>query len=368
MYTGLVPYWIQISAWYGGLCNNVTQLTHALHAAVETQSILLMPPKDAPCSRDAGAKTRSRMLKLQASDFSNGAECHGDISGVFFFTHDVPIFSEIRELNWETRRQVMRRHLRPFLSASLFDVVPSHELVIHVRSGDIFTTPHPFFVQPPFSFYRKVIESRDWRAVRVVAEDTMNPTIGRILETYPTALFEPGTLEQDIRRLLAAEALVIGYGTFGPIWALLSENVRSLYAPVVPARVFGELLPGDLVDIDVHTFEFRNYIGPTDWKATPEQLRMMVEHQGPAPSSPLGDTARPRPHATPRRATPRAAVAARRPASGPRSTAAPGSHLGRGVGTDSSRPPGSLRPRRPRSLHAPRVNHSLNLLGHQILP
>ena len=40
----------------------------------------------------------------------------------------------------------------------------------------------------------------------------------------------------------------------------------------------------------------------------------------------------------------------------------------RGVGADSGRPSGSLRPRRPSSLHPPRLNHSRYLLGHQILP
>ena len=40
----------------------------------------------------------------------------------------------------------------------------------------------------------------------------------------------------------------------------------------------------------------------------------------------------------------------------------------RAVGADAARPPGSLRPRRPRSLHSPRPNHAPHLLRHRILP
>ena len=40
----------------------------------------------------------------------------------------------------------------------------------------------------------------------------------------------------------------------------------------------------------------------------------------------------------------------------------------RAVGADSGRPPGSLRQRRPSSLHSPRPNHAPHLLRHRILP
>ena len=40
----------------------------------------------------------------------------------------------------------------------------------------------------------------------------------------------------------------------------------------------------------------------------------------------------------------------------------------RAVGADSGLPPGSLRPRRPSSLYAPRPNHGPHLLRHRILP
>ena len=73
----------------------------------------------------------------------------------------------------------------------------------------------------------------------------------------------------------------------------------------------------------------------------PDPSAQARDRPGPAPSTPPGDIARPRSHATPRRATPRAAGAAQRPACGSRSTAAaaPG-------------PPPRL-PRRRRALQSP---------------
>lgn len=55
-------------------------------------------------------------------------------------------------------------------------------LTIHLRSGDVFSrNPHPKYGQPPWAFYRKVLEEAgNWSAVVVVAEDTLNPCFQKI--------------------------------------------------------------------------------------------------------------------------------------------------------------------------------------------
>lgn len=37
------------------------------------------------------------------------------------------------------------------------------ELYIYIRSGDIFIIPHPRYVQPPFCYYKKILNDYEFK-------------------------------------------------------------------------------------------------------------------------------------------------------------------------------------------------------------
>ena len=47
------------------------------------------------------------------------------------------------------------------------------DLVIHVRSGDLYTKhwPQNTYVQPPYEYYKNIIMSKDWDNIAVISED-----------------------------------------------------------------------------------------------------------------------------------------------------------------------------------------------------
>ncbi|MEM9905556.1 MAG: hypothetical protein AAF921_11095 [Cyanobacteria bacterium P01_D01_bin.44] len=329
-----------IEGWAGRLCNNMTQLCHAIYLAEQTCSLLEIPPHDG-------------LLETKNFDFTQGEkprkggyEQYRKVICSYFFWFSSGVMG-IKDPDWNARRHILKTYVRPMLPKRLFPNAGKDELVIYIRSGDIFnpaakkarlkpgqaaalsTTDGPLhrwwlrlktgklggaatsmgisplrrwwrlmqrlvrqqpkkkprnrvnpnFVQPPLSFYKQIIESRRWSRIRIVAQDLENPVIPELLSTYSHIKFEQRDLEIDIATLLAAQHLVIGYGTFGITWALLSDHLKSLYCPSMPEQAFGELQPGEIEGVEIYAFKFKNYIPLGQWKATDNQKHLMLTHQ-----------------------------------------------------------------------------------------
>lgn len=279
-----------IDSWFGGLCNNITQLCHAIYIAEQTKSYLEILP-------------HSEFLKTHDFDFTDGVQNRKKIFSNFFHV-DYTAFG-VCPLNWNERRRLIKNYIRPMMSMKIFPDEHDSGLVIHIRSGDIFKRKslrrvlveaespliglarlvkgthrvHPSFVQPPLSFYQKILDnSSSWPRVTLIAEDLENPVITSLLEQYKYIRFKKGSLESDIRALLSAQNLVIGYGTFGITCALLSDHLQYLYSPILPAKIFGKLVPGDFENITIEAFEFANYIPLGQWKANSSQKLLMLNY------------------------------------------------------------------------------------------
>ncbi|MEG4492376.1 tetratricopeptide repeat protein [Microcoleus sp. D3_18_C4] len=127
------------------------------------------------------------------------------------------------------------------LHNTIFNLVPYREdksigertLVIHIRSGDVFSNfnVHPLYIQPPLSYYQKIIEHGNYQDIVVVTEpDRLNPCIDELLIRY-NARVQSNSLEEDVNTILSAKHLVIGQGTFGNNLSMISPNLQKLYCP-----------------------------------------------------------------------------------------------------------------------------------------
>jgi hypothetical protein len=128
----------------------------------------------------------------------------------------------------------MLRSLRPLINLDLNATADQKgDLVIHIRSGDIFINPHPCYGQPPLAFYQKIVRSKPWNMVRVVFEDRRNPVITPLLDWLPHHCGQvevvSGSLKDDLEVLLRARAIVCGRGTFIRGISALSRNLKKVY-------------------------------------------------------------------------------------------------------------------------------------------
>jgi hypothetical protein len=155
------------------------------------------------------------------------------------------------------------------------DIAPLGEkdLVIHIRSGDIFNAggEHGAYLTPPFSYYAHIIEKNHYETIYLIAEDTKNPCIRKLLEAYPNIKFTIQTLEKDVQIVLAAVNIVMSIGTFLPELLYLSNNIRTIYHP----SYFKYSNP----DCITHSIELGEYYKAMfPWKNAPAQNEYMLTY------------------------------------------------------------------------------------------
>ncbi|CAM9796401.1 unnamed protein product [Ectocarpus fasciculatus] len=159
-------------------------------------------------------------------------------------------------------------------------------LVIHVRSGDIFADPvHPAHGQPPLQFYLRVLHERKWDRVDIVtngytdAEHRINPVIPA-LESRVAAGDLPSNIHfhkyrsmaEDLTSLVCADALVTTRST---VFKLLAYHATAtqMYVPMSCSGFLTEL-QHDQPHVKVYGMSWNqsDYSPYHGWKNTPDQL------------------------------------------------------------------------------------------------
>lgn len=154
------------------------------------------------------------------------------ISGYFFSHFD---FIQINNLKFKSQRKYFAHYLlRQFINKKISS--KNDELVIHIRSGDIFESKiiHPNYGQPPLSFYLLVINHFQPKSIILIFEDFKNPIINLLINhineiNCELKVQKKSSLKNDVSYLFTAKNVVCGNGTFVPGILLGSENIKTLY-------------------------------------------------------------------------------------------------------------------------------------------
>jgi hypothetical protein len=185
-------------------------------------------------------------------------------------------------------RAIIQEIIRPLFNGlpATFPPKPDDQLLIHIRSGDIFSTwVDPHYPQPPFAFYRMVIDRLRGegriRSVKLVFENRLNPVIAEV-EAYAKGLGLPvetqsESLVADVAALVNGRYLVFGLGTFGPAICHLSERVEQVFyfASNWPQAFQGIETIRKLVEVrDIAG----RYMKVGEWQNTDAQRRMMIDY------------------------------------------------------------------------------------------
>jgi hypothetical protein len=268
-------YLVSIPHWSGNLGNHLIQLSCALNVACKTQSRLTIP--------------QHNLIRKLTFDFTDARNenCLEPIEGRFLFQPECFQFPirydyERRKLFQDHAYELLAGHtfwerLRRFGAGAPDDPAGPETLVINIRSGgDIFRTeppPQNDYMQPPFSFYKRIIESNDYKDFLIVTEAARkNPCIAALLSWNKRIRIKTHvSIKDDIRTLLNATHLVMCHSTFSWCLALMSKRLRTLYQPA-SFQIRG------ITDFAIFTYEIENYIKPGEWKGTDEQLQQMVNH------------------------------------------------------------------------------------------
>jgi len=244
----------RLEGWYGRLCNNLIQLTDAIYLA----------------KKEGGAfelKLQHSLIRNFNINFNGPNPLPRKICDVPYYTH---------EISFNERREILRKYILP--NCRLPQLDPMDVLVIHMRGGDIIQKtppPHQGYVQPPLSFYKRVIEDCPIKNIIIITETVSNPCAKVIASMYPNCKIQISSLTEDVTTFLRATHVCFNsVGTFGETLALMSPNIKQAYTPeyTEPIRINNWN-----VEFKVNQYAISDtYIQPGQWTASDEQIALML--------------------------------------------------------------------------------------------
>jgi len=255
---------IIITDWYGRLGNNILQILNAIqYGLINNHSVISF-------------KYLSILSDIKInikSDIDNNIK----FSNIFFDIEklgiDRPTAKQYRELYF--------KYVKHLLNLKDIQCYDSTYVGIHIRSGDIFDIkPHMSYVQPPYVYYTEIINKYNNKIL--VYEDTKNPCVNKLINSYNFNIIQSSTIENDLNLLLHCENIIIGFGSFGLLIYIMSEHLKNLYIPkyYYEQKNFDpHVNPSDWGnDINIIPIDLPNYLKPGEWQNTKEQQATMLNY------------------------------------------------------------------------------------------
>jgi len=243
---------LKIDRWSGRLGNNIKQLRNVLAIGIYYGYNIEIP------KHKFFNKTYIEITK----EAKNNTEIFIDNEGRNFFdSYKITHFPQnIYKLNQEIVKRILLDLFT--IKYDKLNKLDNDDVVIHIRSGDIFhDNIHRLYICPPLCYYTDIIKKNNFKSIYLVAEDTRNPCINKLLELYPKIIFKINKLEDDIKIILSAVNVIQSCGTFISSLSYLTNNIKKIYVP------------------HYHT-EYAHYISlMKPWKNTKEQLNLMLNYK-----------------------------------------------------------------------------------------
>ena len=284
---------VLLKEWYGRLGNNLTQLINAIDYCEYNKYVFIQ--KDTVYKYATKGPIYDGLTEFEGPN----KDLHAFIQNfIVNFTEKEINFDNINELcpnkivddfydaeipvPNNRKSEILRKYILPNFKYSS-NPLDDETLVIHIRSGDIMNEGcHGFYVQPPFSFYKKVIDENNFKKIIIVTEpDKKNPAIQMLLDTYTNSSIQSTNLYDDVSCIINAKNFLCNsQGTFGHMLALLSPNLKNIYIPYYlnpskihfdntsflkldDAKAFFDM--SNITHFTVHQYFIFNYILPFSW-------------------------------------------------------------------------------------------------------
>jgi hypothetical protein len=173
-------------------------------------------------------------IKINTNDIDNNEDnIYITNSPYNFFYRN--LIKDIDQNIFDINIPYVKERIRNIFKINYNDLKPLHEdnLVIHIRSGDIFINNiHPLYINPPFSYYKNIIEKKSYNKIYIVSEDKNNPVINKLIETYKEKIiFNLNSLEDDIKLIMSASDIIMSIGTFIPSILLFTDYTKNFFVP-----------------------------------------------------------------------------------------------------------------------------------------
>ena len=104
-----------------------------------------------------------------------------------------------------------------------------NNIYIYIRSGDVFKKFHKSYFQPPLCFYKKILNYFKFKKIYIIAENSNNPVINKLLAQFPNIIYNKNSLIYDISYLSFAYNIVGAISTFLKNIIKFNDNLKSFW-------------------------------------------------------------------------------------------------------------------------------------------
>jgi hypothetical protein len=212
-----------ISCWCGRSGNNIMQLINCIKLAIFNKHEIRF---------DVLIKNHELFDIKFIENYFNKNKNDTIIKNHFFFPNDlINKYNIPKEVFEETSKETITILKEAFkIKENEINKLDENDIVIHIRSGDIFDkTPHSLYTPPPLDYYTNILNNIKVNKIIILCEDNINPVVDKLLSLYTNSIHNINSLEDDIKIILGATTIIGSIGTFIPAFISLSSNIKKYY-------------------------------------------------------------------------------------------------------------------------------------------
>jgi len=147
------------------------------------------------------------------------------------------------KININMSDHIVDVYIKPYIDYNYDNILNidfDNDLIIHIRSGDIFyknsgvnkdpnSKIFKWFLQPPYSFYKKIIDENKYSKIYIISECYNNPIIEKLINNYKNIIFVSNDINNDFKILLNSKNLVVSTSDFVLTSVYLSKQKNVIY-------------------------------------------------------------------------------------------------------------------------------------------
>lgn len=269
MHTNEITYDTFIPRWYGRLGNNIQQISNGIYFCRKNGIHFTSP--DHPMIEAIDLNFGSNQYKIPKTSnnwFYHFEKEHSDF--------DV----DIDEVNL-LRKNICEDYIYPKLKidhSKLNDPLPDDVLVVHIRSGDLYThfpNTHP---QNPLSYYLKLYQLFGGKVI-FIAEDDKNPIV-QVLQQYNLDIRIWG-IEDTYTLLLRTRNLATsGAGSFAISSAFCSKNLKNFYCTdLYIDHSLNPMMLKEQLNVFIAAISGNKYFKVGEWNSAKDNIEKILNYE-----------------------------------------------------------------------------------------
>ena len=257
---------LKIQEWFGRLGNNISQLENVILVGLYYNYNISFPSH----------KFFNKTFIQINNDISNNNDNDYIIDNEgprFFDKNNITKFSkEAFKQNHEKMQDILLNLFT--IDYKSLTKLNDNDVIIHIRSGDIFMTSsiHNYIV-PPLSYYIEILESNKFDKIYLISEDDLNPCIPALIKLYPNIIHKKNSLEEDIKLVLSTQNIICSFGTFIPYLMHFTRYTKKYY------KTNWDVDPPTLPNLNLNILDYTDFKNKINkWINSSDQYKILLNY------------------------------------------------------------------------------------------